>query len=447
MVYIQPKKETYSLQDRIVVEVLIVNKSPQIQSFDFSLYKKSYFNFDLQSQLQFSSTEHSFEYLAWKHYRLRDKNSTQKQRHYKMISLDYGESFKMELSLNDFFNFKEPGRYFIKGNFLFNQSLEEFFVPIPEMVIYIDDNVDEYAISQKSQFAGNSDDSLPKDISFLPNDVVERYLLAEINRDWENHFQTIHLPSYLENSYTTTEIYERYQFAIPREKNVILSEFKEFIIKNNDYFIKNHEIVETVIQKKIAYVKVFLQVRERVYSRHLHRDLTVNWIHKPNDNISLDKTLYLTLKKIGNYWKIVAKDVVLYKDQESLFKSQDSYSEKFLNQQTVTNISYQGYQILFDYGKYLINTQYFAMLEGLSDFLKQNLSYHLILIGYSDINGDDDFNFTLSRKRAEAVSDFLITREIKKDRIKIIAKGNQEALPTNNKELQKLDRKVVMILK
>ena len=67
-------------------------------------------------------------------------------------------------------------------------------------------------------------------------------------------------------------------------------------------------------------------------------------------------------------------------------------------------------------------------IDSIANFLKAYASYGLEIAGHTDSKGSDEYNNALSKKRAQAVAEYLISKQnISKDRI--IVKGLGESQP------------------
>ena len=68
--------------------------------------------------------------------------------------------------------------------------------------------------------------------------------------------------------------------------------------------------------------------------------------------------------------------------------------------------------ILFDYDKADIRSEYHDELDALAKFLEKNPEAYVVLEGFADSTGDPKYNLDLSRRRAESVKNYLMQREI-----------------------------------
>ena len=85
----------------------------------------------------------------------------------------------------------------------------------------------------------------------------------------------------------------------------------------------------------------------------------------------------------------------------------------------------------FDFDKSIVKPQYFDLLKNIKEFVEQN-NYEITIVGHTDSIGSNQYNFGLSRRRAEAVKAKLIEFGLPEDRIVgIEAKGEEYPVATN----------------
>ena len=103
--------------------------------------------------------------------------------------------------------------------------------------------------------------------------------------------------------------------------------------------------------------------------------------------------------------------------------------KKFFNKETkVLKDAYDNLQ--FETGKSIILDSSKPYLDELANVLKET-NWTLNLIGHTDNVGSDADNLILSKKRAEAVKIYLISKGISDVRINAIGKGEAEPLVSN----------------
>lgn len=104
------------------------------------------------------------------------------------------------------------------------------------------------------------------------------------------------------------------------------------------------------------------------------------------------------------------------------------YVKFFSKEKKVLKEAYDNLQ--FETGKAVIKDESQPSLDELSDYLNSN-NYTLTLIGHTDNVGSDADNLILSKKRAEAVKNYLVSKGIADVRINTIGKGETEPLVSN----------------
>lgn len=81
----------------------------------------------------------------------------------------------------------------------------------------------------------------------------------------------------------------------------------------------------------------------------------------------------------------------------------------------------------FDTDKSFIRPQYFSMLDRVASIMLQNPTYNIMLVGHTDNEGSDTYNYHLGQRRSKSVRDYLIQRGVTPQRISTMSYG--ESLP------------------
>ncbi len=104
----------------------------------------------------------------------------------------------------------------------------------------------------------------------------------------------------------------------------------------------------------------------------------------------------------------------------------------------------------FETGSSNIKNEYLDNLKKLVDFLKDNPHKKIIIYGHTDSRGSDAFNYSLSLKRANAVTNKLLEFGLNRNQVKkIVGKGEKELLfpnESNEYELQENRRVEIEIV-
>ena len=86
---------------------------------------------------------------------------------------------------------------------------------------------------------------------------------------------------------------------------------------------------------------------------------------------------------------------------------------------------------LFQLGKSIIRKPFYANLNKVAKFLKENPSYTIELKGYGDIEGSDAWNITLSQNRANAVKKYLERKGVDSSKITTVGFGKKYPIADN----------------
>ena len=85
----------------------------------------------------------------------------------------------------------------------------------------------------------------------------------------------------------------------------------------------------------------------------------------------------------------------------------------------------------FDFDKSNVKAEYYDLLTNLKEFIEQN-NYEVTIVGHTDSVGSNQYNFGLSRRRAESVKAKLLEFGLAEERIVgIEAMGEEQPIATN----------------
>ncbi len=99
----------------------------------------------------------------------------------------------------------------------------------------------------------------------------------------------------------------------------------------------------------------------------------------------------------------------------------------------------------FELGKAIIKESSYESLEELANLLIRKSDWKLKIAGHTDNQGSDQTNLILSKKRAEAVRDFMIQRGILTERMVVQFFGEEQPIaPNDTPEGRQRNRRVEM---
>jgi outer membrane protein OmpA-like peptidoglycan-associated protein len=103
--------------------------------------------------------------------------------------------------------------------------------------------------------------------------------------------------------------------------------------------------------------------------------------------------------------------------------------------------------VLFSFGKADLSAGAVRNLDKLTGFLEKHPDRYVLIEGHTDSIGSDEFNLTLSQKRADAVKEALVGKGIRPDRIVTKGYGKQIPIAGNDTESgRQLNRRVEVVI-
>ncbi len=107
----------------------------------------------------------------------------------------------------------------------------------------------------------------------------------------------------------------------------------------------------------------------------------------------------------------------------------------------------KSYSVFFDFNSIFLSEESKFVLEKVIDQF-DSLQNSLLIVGHTDLSGNENYNFQLAMKRAEVVYAFFISRGIPNNQITVISKGKTEPIVISKDEiLQSINRRVEIFIK
>ncbi len=104
--------------------------------------------------------------------------------------------------------------------------------------------------------------------------------------------------------------------------------------------------------------------------------------------------------------------------------------------------------VLFEFDSVALQPEALTQLRGVVQTLKQQSTLQADVVGHADSQGRESYNLALSRRRAGAVSDYLIASGVVASRINASWRGESEpAFPNTTREFRVLNRRVEITLR
>ncbi|MCW8196676.1 OmpA family protein [Proteobacteria bacterium 005FR1] len=103
--------------------------------------------------------------------------------------------------------------------------------------------------------------------------------------------------------------------------------------------------------------------------------------------------------------------------------------------------------VVFDFGEAELKSGGERSVQRLASFLEENPDRQILVEGYTDAVGSDEFNMQLSRERAEAVRQQLVTAGVDPERIEVKAHGENYPIASNDTVAgRQLNRRVEVVI-
>lgn len=242
--------------------------------------------------------------------------------------------------------------------------------------------------------------------------------------------------TYLLSFYISEASYTRF-----KNKNIGILFLKNKWEQNNDLRIENNESIELPLDSKNKEVWQKIQ-----YTYQAQGDEKFLIIGKFETNKGISNKKYIKAPeylRVPPYYADVAYYFIddveltsLTKDSIngiSLMPTEDTLTPgNIYNNNLGKNMILKG--LYFDVNKSDILPSSKNELDNLLLFLQQNSTYTILISGYTDNQGNEQDNMTLSLLRAKSVANFLIQSGISSNRIQYFGFGSQHPILPNNKE-------------
>ncbi len=197
---------------------------------------------------------------------------------------------------------------------------------------------------------------------------------------------------------------------------------------------------ELQIAHRSNYVKGIItdaESRKPVKAKVELLDLKKNELVSVVNSDSLNGKYLMVLTHGSDYGLFISAPGYLYKSFNFNFeetKQVDPIVADIQLQKAKSGASMVLNNIFFDYGKYDLKQESISELEKVVTFLSDNPKIKIEISGHTDNQGTEESNQLLSGKRASAVSDFLVTKNISKTRMQTIGFGSKKPIHDNDTE-------------
>jgi outer membrane protein OmpA-like peptidoglycan-associated protein len=102
--------------------------------------------------------------------------------------------------------------------------------------------------------------------------------------------------------------------------------------------------------------------------------------------------------------------------------------------------------VTFASNQSIINSRFYATLDDVAAVLNRYDQSVVDIVGHADSDGADDYNLELSRRRASSVADYLLSRNVLRDRLFVDGRGESVPVASNATAEGKAQNRRVEIL-
>jgi outer membrane protein OmpA-like peptidoglycan-associated protein len=88
--------------------------------------------------------------------------------------------------------------------------------------------------------------------------------------------------------------------------------------------------------------------------------------------------------------------------------------------------------ITFDTDRAEVKPNFYDTLESVGLVLAEYSQSYIDVIGHTDSDGADDYNFDLSRRRANSVAQYLVSQQLDPNRFSVEGRGEREPIASNS---------------
>lgn len=235
----------YFLGKPIIIKVEVTNRSYNNYFFQIANDISYNFNFIIISS-DGEQLDYKEEYILRR--RSIDKIFT------KEIMLSPNESYSIEIDINEWFDFKKDGSYFIQAIFYPYIDSSERIISQNVLKLNLKPRVEGESQAVKKVFQTEVERTKLKDIP--PYKIVELHLKARQRREWNEFFLYIDFDSFIMNypSYR-----DKYKYASESSRINIIEDFKNYLISTFYNDLLYFEIRRVLIEFDKCKIDVYLE--------------------------------------------------------------------------------------------------------------------------------------------------------------------------------------------
>jgi flagellar motor protein MotB/tetratricopeptide (TPR) repeat protein len=224
--------------------------------------------------------------------------------------------------------------------------------------------------------------------------------------------------------------------------------FSSVRTKSNGKDIFSFNLYESARPSPVSYMK------GKVYDKETGRLLKADYelINLSTGKITIRSTTdatgnFLVCMPTGyNYGINVSRPGYLFYSETFMFEGQHTGAEPYIKQIVLNPIKVgekmQLSNVFYEIDSWQLKKESISELDNLASLLSENKDIIIEIGGYTDSTGTDEYNLTLSEKRALSVVNYLISKGISQERLRYKGYGNTSPIGDNvTIEGRKLNRR------
>lgn len=167
----------------------------------------------------------------------------------------------------------------------------------------------------------------------------------------------------------------------------------------------------------------------------------------PSINVEIKDSTYTLKLPLGAAYKINASAQMYYPVLQNVDLSQEKAHVKIIHDLYLTPLevgsSIELENIFFESGKATLKPESYTELDRVARLLNDSPSLKIEIGGHTDNVGNADFNKKLSENRAEAVTNYILSKGVTPERVAAVGYGMEKPVASNDTEEGKMQNRRV----
>ena len=263
----------YKEGDNIYLNVMLLNKSNNVQSTYIAEDKRHSFDFSIVT-MKNQEIEYKKEYVTY-FYRVQNIYMSK-------ISLMEKEGYLYKILLNDYYDLNMTGQFYVTGYYYPNLKVNnnrDNAISSNQLVINIRDrNFDDRYFVNTVEIDDSNGSPVETLKKIPPDDVIDYMLTARMQRNWDRYFLYMNMDELIKTNNIFGRDFGKKNLEQQRE---LIKNYKEYLKKDNindiNFLPHKFDIVKTTYSQSEAKVEVKVQfktldyIEERYYTFSLHK--------------------------------------------------------------------------------------------------------------------------------------------------------------------------------